>query len=306
MEISLYGGTGFVGSRFRSRFYELYNSTADNIHKIARWNRRPIPNTEILYMISTTNNYNVFDDATMDVDTNLRVFTETLDSWRHNNPNAIFNFVSSWFVYGNEYPAPGYENMKNTFNEIYGDNYYTKNGGALETDECHPRGFYSITKCCAEQLLISYADTFNLKYRIFRLANVVGKSDKGVSVKKNALQYLINEMAAGNEIFLYENGQFYRNYIHIDDCCDAMRLLMHIGKYNAIFNIGNENLLFRDIIYNAAAKLNYDVSKIKPIEQKDFHKKVQAKSFIMDTDKLLSYGFEPQYNMDKMVDTLIY
>ena len=38
---------------------------------------------------------------------------------------------------------------------------------------CDPKGFYSITKRTAEQLLISYCETFNIKYRIVRILCVV-------------------------------------------------------------------------------------------------------------------------------------
>lgn len=302
MEISLYGGTGFIGSMFCT-FQPLF----DEIHVIPRWSVRPVNTTldgQILYLISTTHNYNVMQDATIDVQTNLMHFTEALDSWRHNNPMAVFNFVSSWFVYGNEYPAVGWGAFKKAYNDTYGENYITRSGGALETDECHPRGFYSITKRCAEQLLMSYAETFNLKYRILRLSNVLGKSDKNISKQKNAFQYLINEMKEDREIEIYENGDFYRNYIHVEDCCDAIQLVMKEGDKNAIYNVGAHNRKFIDMIQYAAKKLDYTVP-LKFIDQKSFHKTVQAKSFMMDTERLEDLGFKPNYTMETMIDSLL-
>ena len=106
-----------------------------------------------------------------------------------NKNNTTFNFISSWFVYGNT-DLPAHE-------ESY----------------CDPRGFYSITKRAAEQLLISYCETYEIKYRILRLANVIGTGDKKVSKKKNALTYLINELKQDNAINLYSDGDLYRDYI---------------------------------------------------------------------------------------------
>jgi nucleoside-diphosphate-sugar epimerase len=275
MDISLYGGTGFVGS-----WFERASDECDNIYLIPKWKRKPQPNTDLLYMISTTHNYNVFKDASIDVDTNLRVLTETLDSWRHNNPESTFNFVSSWFVYG-ELQNPAYEDCI-----------------------CRPKGFYSITKYCAEQLVQSYADTFNLKYRILRLANVTGK--KEASPQENALQYLINEMKAGRSVSLYDGGNFYRNYITVYDCVDAIRLVMDKGELNSIYNVGNKNYCFADLIYNAAHKLHCKPEKVLFTEQADFHKKVQTKSFKMNTDKLKKLGFQPYFNtIDEIVSTLL-
>ena len=71
----------------------------------------------------------------------------------------VFNFISSWFVYGDtKLPAK-------------------------ESYQCKPKGFYSITKSTAEQLLISFCNTFKKKYRILRICNVYGLNDKNVSKK---------------------------------------------------------------------------------------------------------------------------
>ena len=276
MELSLYGSTGFVGSHFLQN--RILNG--DYIHCIPRWSRRPAPTGDILYTISTTHNYHVFGNPTLDVDTNLRVFTETLESWKNNNPNAIFNFLSSWFVFG--------------------DGYELSTSPAYENSVCNPRGFYSITKYCAERLLVSYAETFGLKYRILRLGNVIGKGAEATA-KKNAFQYLINKMKNNETIDVYEKGDFYRNYLHVFDVVSAIRLVIYMGKSNSIYNIGNpENYRFINMLNIAAKELGYTIP-FNFIQQKEFHKQVQAKSFFMNTDKLQDLGFEPVFGMKEMI-----
>src|SRR5579872_4417157 len=144
-DISLFGGTGFIGSHFKRVW------TDSNVSVRERWCRRPAPDSDTLWLISTVHNYNVFEDATLDVQTNLVALTEGLESHRHNNPEGVFNFASSWFVYGEHGSQPVTENLS-----------------------CHPRGFYSITKYTAEELIKSYCTTFGIPYRIFRICNVIG------------------------------------------------------------------------------------------------------------------------------------
>jgi nucleoside-diphosphate-sugar epimerase len=282
--ISLYGGTGFVGDQFYTA--AMFSSAKPcDVHIIPRWKRKPVADTEILYMISTTHNYNVLEDAGIDVETNLKVLTETLDSWRFNNPNNTFNFISSWFVYGS--------------------NGYDGDIQASEWSPCNPKGFYSITKRCAEQLIVSYCETFNLNYRIMRLANVAGNNDKGVSARKNALQYLINKMKAGEDIDVYERGEFFRNYIHVVDAVSAINCVMEKGEKNQIYNVGAHNCLFISLLLHAADQIGYK-GKFNFIEQKSFHKTVQTKSFTMNTGKLKSLGFVPYYDTpEKIVDSLL-
>src|SRR3990167_1987247 len=135
---------------------------------------------------------------------------------RPDKDKVIINFVSSWFVNGDSAGRP-----------------------AKETDRCDPRGFYAITKKCAEDLLVSFCSTFGLRYRIFRLSNVYGPGDKGASKQKNALTHMIKMLKVNQPINLYYGGNTIRDFTHVDDICRAMKLLMSIGPTNQITNIGS-------------------------------------------------------------------
>ena len=68
----------------------------------------------------------------IDIETNLSVMMEVLEKLKEKD--FVFNFISSWFVYGDtKMPAS-------------------------ETSICFPKGFYSITKKAAEDLLISFCE----------------------------------------------------------------------------------------------------------------------------------------------------
>lgn len=279
MEISFYGATGFVGREFCRQF-----GVIDEIHKVPRdWREPRRDSKQIVYAISTTHNYNVFDSATIDVETNLMVLGEVLDKWREVNPHATFNFISSWFVYGNN-------------NALI----------SSEDSPCKPNGFYSITKYAAEQLVRSYAETFGLKYRILRLANVLGPDDTKVSAKKNALQYLISRMMANEPIEIYGTGDFYRNYIHVTDCVRAIRLIMAKGVVSEVYNVGRyPNVKFIDALDYAYERTG-SKSQTRFIPQKEFHKKVQTETFMMDCNKLYGLGFTPLYpDIKDIIDDIV-
>lgn len=277
--ISVFGGTGFVGSRFVSMLKE-----DNNIYVRPRWSRRPEPNvdTDTLWLTSTTHNYNVFTDPTLDVNTNLVTLCEGLEQHRLNNPEGIFNFVSSWFVYGD----------------------HGLNADVTENLTCDPKGFYSITKRTAELLVMSYCSTFHIPYRILRLSNVVGPGDN-FSAKKNALQYLIGKMLNNEDIDIYGDGKFHRNYTHVTDICRAIELVMDRGKLNYIYNIGHpEHRHFIEHINYIKNKIDYK-GNINFVAPKDFHTLVQTPSFRMSTERLKKdTGFQPLYSIEAMLDDL--
>lgn len=262
-------GRGFIGSRYAELYSCISNDRNDLTPK----------SSDILYMISTVDNYHVKTNPYIDIDTNLTTLIRVLENWRLSGNTGVFNFASSWFVYGStDLPA-------------------------REDSYCNPKGFYSITKRTAEQLLISYCETWGLNYRILRFANVLGLGDTKAGPKKNAVTYMVNQMRQGLPINLYDGGEFIRDFIHVDDLCRAVNIVLAMGNLNEIYNIGNGNgTRFKDII-EYVMKLG-STSQINNVEQADFHKIVQVKSMYMDTSKLKSLGYTPQHSIYDMIDQL--
>ena len=141
--ISVFGATGFIGSRF----CEMYPENVYAVPKICVISGYE----DILYLISTTHNYN---KLSVDVSTNLWHLSTVL---QHLDSKNVFNFVSSWFVYPPDTKLPAKES---------------------DDQDGWPQGNYSLTKAFAEELVIQYCRREGIPYRIFRLANVFGKGDK--------------------------------------------------------------------------------------------------------------------------------
>ncbi len=267
--ISLYG-CGFVGRKFK-HLYEPYI-------EIQRRDERKPRHNDILYMISTVDNYNVHDKITLDVDTNLHVLCEVLDHCRSNE--ITFNFISSWFVYG-QGTLP-----------------------AREDSKCDPQGFYSITKLCAENLIKSFSQTTGMKYRILRLCNVMGPGDHKASRKKNAIQWMIDELKADRDVKLYDNGSHCRDLMHVEDVCRAIKLVMDKGELNQIYNIGSGNPTSVSEIMSLAKHYSRSRGELLSMEPPEFHKNVQTQNFWMDTTKLKDLGFEQHITNEFMVKDL--
>ena len=270
--IQVFGGSGFVGSEFtRQNLNCIVNARGDYAVRSRT--------TDVVYFISTVTNYNVHTNPYIDIQTNLLTLMEVLEQCK--DKDLTFNFISSWFVYGDtEMPAK-------------------------EDSYCNPNGFYSITKRCAEQLLISYCQTFNIKYRILRLANVAGAGDMKASPQKNALQHMINELKRGNDVKVYDGGNLYRDYIHVVDAARAIQLVLEKGSVNEIYNVGNGiPLLFKDMI-GYAKELIGGEGKLVSIDIPQFHKTVQVKSMWIDNSKLRSLGYEPQYDMKMIIEDMV-
>lgn len=274
-KINVFGGGGFVGSKYCELTPDIIKNNRTD-YSVA------LKATDIVYFISTVDNYNVHTDMHIDIDTNLSVLMDVLKSFRENSPDAVFNFISSWFVYGNV-PLP-----------------------AKEDSHCDPKGFYSITKRAAEQMLISYCETFGLKYRILRLGNVLGATDNKVSKKKNALQYMINQIKQDRDVDLYDNGMVYRDYSHVEDVVQGINLVIEKGAVNDIYNIGSGEPTYIKDAMEYAVKTYASLSNLNSIPPAEFHNVVQTKNMVLDISKIKSLGYVPKYSFFDTVDSLLY
>lgn len=264
--VSLFGGTGFIGNAFAQ-------NSKNHIDVVERLSPNPLF-PEVLYSIGTTDNYNVFENPYLDIESNLIRLISDLELLRKKFVHFSFNYLSTWFVYGDAHKPP-----------------------FVETQRCEPKGFYSISKLSAEMFIRSYCDTFGINFRILRLANVVGVGDKGISKKKNALQYLIGEIKANRDIQVYEGGNFLRDYIDVRDVVRAIDLVIADLPHGETINIGTgEPSRFSDLLERAKSVCG-SKSQLISIPTPEFHKKVQVRDAFMDISKLRKLGFVPQHEI---------
>jgi len=264
VNVSVFGTSGFIGSNFK----------AHSIHQVESLDRdSPLPsNSDLLYLVGTTDNYNVLTNPALDIEVNLLLLIRNLEQLRSRFGTFTFNFVSSWFVYGEAQQPP-----------------------FVEEGPCNPKGFYSISKYAAEKYIESYCQTYGIKYRIIRLGNVFGQNDNGISKKKNAMQYLISRIKNNELVELYDEGKFYRDYIDVRDVVSAIDLIIASDLTNEIVNVGTGiPTLFKEVIMGAKLAFN-STSEIQSIPIPAFHKQVQVKDAWLDTKKLGSLGFKIQY-----------
>ena len=89
-KLSIFGGNGFIG--------ENYCKIYPNCIIQKRNDRKPETNN-ILYFISTVDNYNIFTDITLDVETNLKVLCEVMNNCKENEKTINSTKISKFLNY---------------------------------------------------------------------------------------------------------------------------------------------------------------------------------------------------------------
>ncbi|MEM0265458.1 MAG: dTDP-glucose 4,6-dehydratase [Candidatus Methanomethylicia archaeon] len=119
--------------------------------------------------------------------------------------------------------------------EVYGD---ILEGSFSEEDRLKPSSPYAALKAAADMLCLSYHRTYNLDLLIVRCTNNYGPYQFPEKlIPKTIIRALLNY-----SIPLYGRGQNIRDWIYVQDFCEAIDLLLEKGESGEIYNVsaGNE------------------------------------------------------------------
>jgi CDP-glucose 4,6-dehydratase len=100
---------------------------------------------------------------------------------------------------------------------------------------------YDVSKSASDLICQSYSKTYDLKIGIIRCANIFGPNDKNL---KRIIPETITSIIKGKKLKIRSNGKSLRNYIYVEDVCEAYEKLMLLmtksKKYCHVYNIGSK------------------------------------------------------------------
>lgn len=124
----------------------------------------------------------------------------------------------------------------------------TYNQGLKESDAwpADPDSRYGLEKLFSEQLFLAYSKNHNINVRIARFHNIFGPEGTYKGGKEKAPAAMIRKALTAQEdktgfksFEVLGDGQQTRSFLYIDDCIDAVRLLMK-SNFTDPINIGSE------------------------------------------------------------------
>ncbi len=154
--------------------------------------------------------------------------------------------------------------------EVYGD---VLKGRSKETDPYKPSSPYAASKASSDHLVYSYVRTFNLNAIITNCSNNYGPNQHPEKLIPKLIYNIINNKA----LPLYGKGKNSREWIFVDDHCEALLRVLKNGSkgnfYNIGSNINSNNLdIAKQLIHIAKKKIKLGKNvKIKFIKDRPGH-----------------------------------
>jgi len=282
------GGLGIIGSQLANTLsgkITVVSRSKKHIKRLAKKNikilikpiqkltKSDLDGIDVIYhCASTVHNYHILTDPYIDMETNMKGTIHILELCKKLAKKPKIIYPSTFFVYGHEYDQTGMP--------------------VSEKGKTNPLALYPITKLAVEQIIKLYSRLYGIPYSICRLTNVYGENEDYDNTKKGAFNYLIMEALKGNTLHLYYDGNFYRDYIYIDDVISALMMVEKSGN-NDLFLVGyGTSFLFKTLI-DYVLEITGSKSKTITVEPSAFHKAVGIKNFVADISKLKSLGWKP-------------
>jgi len=116
----------------------------------------------------------------------------------------------------------------------------------------NPDSEYGWEKLFSERLYMAYVRNFNMNVRIARFHNIYGPEGTYKGGKEKAPAAMCRKVVESDgEIEIWGDGDQTRSFLYIDDCIDAVRLLMQ-SDFREPINIGSEEMVTINHLANLA------------------------------------------------------
>jgi len=244
MRILVTGGAGFIGSNFIKYILSKYSYQIINFDKLTY-----AGNLENLDDIKDDSRYAFVQGDIADEQVVNRIFStykigavinfaaeshvdrsiEDSGAFIRTNIEGVRVLLEAARRYG------GQKFLQVSTDEVYGSLGAT--GSFTEESPLDPSSPYSASKAAADLLAGAYCRTYGLPVLITRCSNNFGP----YQFPEKLIPLIITNALENKPLPVYGDGLNVRDWLHVQDHCAALDLVLHEGTPGKVYNIGGNN-----------------------------------------------------------------
>ena len=239
----------------------------------------------IIHMASSANPRTITKDPVGIIKANVIGTLNVLELAKKNGAEVLF--TSTREIYGE---IQGKEKIKETDMGVL---------ECLELRSCYPE-----SKRMAENLMVSFAYQYNIKYKIVRIAHAYGPGmiiNNDGRIMSDLISYIVNK----ENIVLKSTGDAKRAFCYITDVVSALLMITVDGKPNEAYNISNETeeISVKDLAY--MMKEMYQNTEVVFNIEENKNEYVKFKRVPLDTTKLEALGWKPRVSLKTGIENTV-
>lgn len=171
-----------------------------------------------------------------------------------------------------------------------------------------PNSPYAASKASSDHLVRSYGHTYKMPYTITNCSNNYGP----YQFPEKLIPVIILNALEGRPLPVYGDGQQIRDWLHVEDHCEAIHLVLTKGQPGSTYNIGGENQPANLTIVETICDI---LDEIEPASTHKPHRKLiefvtdrpgHDRRYDMDTRKISAeLGWQPRHTLTQgLLDTV--
>lgn len=163
------------------------------------------------------------------------------------------------------------EKSKNKFVHISTDEVYGalgEEGFFTEISPIKPNSPYSASKASSDLIALAYAETYKMNITVTNCSNNYGPYQHNEKLIPHMIKLAMND----EKLPVYGNGRNVRDWLYVEDHCEAIDLVYSNGRAKERYNIGGHNERRNiDIVKLILKKLGKSESLISYVEDRKGH-----------------------------------
>jgi dTDP-glucose 4,6-dehydratase len=179
--------------------------------------------------------------------------------------------------------------------EVYGD--VPEGRSAEEDDPLQPSSPYSASKAGGDLLLLAYVRTYGIDAVITRGANTYGP----FQYPEKLIPLFVTNALEGEPLPVYGDGRQRREWVHAEDHCAAIEVVLREGEPGSIYNVGGderENLEITELILELAGA---DPGLVRHVEDRPGH----DRRYSVDSSRIEKLGWKRAISFETgLVETI--
>lgn len=255
MKLLITGGAGFIGSNFirymirKYPHYKIihldlltYSGNLENLNDIKdhanyQFIKGDICNQELVNDLVAGRMIDIIDFFSSSVDVIVNFAAETHVDRSIYDPERFVrtNVLGAQVMLDAARTNKVQKYVQISTDEVYGT--LGETGYFSEETSLAPNSPYSASKAAADLLVRAYHETYGLDVNITRCSNNYGPYQYPEKLIPRVITHALHD----REIPVYGDGRNVRDWLHVEDHCAAIDLVIHHGKSGEIYNIGGNN-----------------------------------------------------------------
>ena len=251
-KIIVTGGLGFIGSNLigllLKKGYSVTNidkvTYSSNFYNVKEFKKNKnytfikcdIVSPKLEKIINKINPIGIFNLA---AETHVDRSIDSPDSFIKSNIIGVFNLLEIFRNFSKRNKKCKLVHIST--DEVYGD---ILNGRTAENYPYNPSSPYAASKASSDHLVSSYIRTYGIKAIVTNCSNNYGPKQH----PEKLIPKLIYNIITNKKLPIYGKGLNSREWIFVEDHCEALIKIFQKGKINNFYNIGsNKNLINLEI-----------------------------------------------------------